>query len=771
MTSKANLVAFLWRYAIMMSVHLLLRGIVRGLPWRTSIAAFAVCLFLSSVFLTATAESPRPLPVLPPLCVSAEDCFRSALAVNDRTGSLAQREQATALKIDQLRSVMELFPSTPWAPRARVVLGVLLIEREPAEATKLLRAAQPELPVIDDYFRLWIAESLSKQNEPIQAAELLETIPKIVPDSNLIAKAAYRTGEAWYSANVCFRAVDWLERAVALADKDQAAPMALSHQADCHLRENRLPEARTALKQLWLRYPQSPEARDAKTRLEGGLGGESWLPTAEEYLIRAQAFLGLSMQAEAVEELRRFLSLAPGHARRHEARLKLGVAYVRLKQYDQARETFRGLVADRVQESAEATVWLARVYLRQSLGDKLIELARSAAQGPLAGDQRAMVHLFAGVWLEDQGKFDEAIGMFRQVAKLGDSASQRAEGLWRAGWAQYRTARYKDAAETFRAVVELHVNGFEPQAMYWAARAEEHGKNANVGDQYARVCQRHAYSYYCQLAARRTSIPANQPAVGSVERPAGEEIERLPENRRPEIEKHAVYQRGIELKILGFAQEAARELGALTEQYSRDQDVLLAFSTMLSEVGAYHPALRVAKVHFREKLERSGLPTAPALWTVAYPTGLVPTIAAQGVTGVDPYLAAAIIREESQYDEKAVSVVGAVGLMQLMPVTANAVAQRYGFPTVGREDLFDQETNIRLGVRYLGLLIEQYSGNLAHAVAAYNAGPIAVNNWIAVHRGRDQDEFVELIPYQETRLYVKRVLRSYGEYRRLHGAS
>jgi soluble lytic murein transglycosylase len=307
--------------------------------------------------------------------------------------------------------------------------------------------------------------------------------------------------------------------------------------------------------------------------------------------------------------------------------------------------------------------------------------------------------------------------------------------------------------------------------MYLAARAEEHGKNHNVGEQYVRVCQRYAYSYYCQLAARRTVMPVNLPAVAAVERPTAEEAERLPESRRPEIEKHIVYQRGIELKILGFAQDAARELGALTEQYSRDQDVLLAFSTMLSEVGAYHPALRVAKVHFREKLEKSGLPTTPALWTVAYPTGLVPTIAAQGVSAVDPYLAAAIIREESQYDEKAVSVVGAIGLMQLMPVTANAVAQRYGFPMVGREELFDQETNIRLGVRYLGQLLEQYGGNLAHAVAAYNAGPIAVNNWIVTHRGRDQDEFVELIPYQETRLYVKRVLRSYGEYRRLHGAS
>jgi len=558
---------------------------------------------------------------------------------------------------------------------------------------------------------------------------------------------------------------------MALADKDSAAPLALWHQAECHTRENRLPEARNTLKQLWLRYPQSQEAREAKARLDTALGGESWAPTAEDHWIRAQAFLSLAMQAEAVEELRRFLTMAPGHPRRFEARLKLGVAYVRLKQYDQARETFRGLVADRVPESAEATVWLARVYLRQNQGDKLIELARSVVQGSLAGDQRAMVHLFAGVWLEDQGQFDEAIGMFRQVAKLGDSASQRAEGLWRAGWAQYRTARYRESAETFRTVAELRVNGFEPQALYWAARADEREKNNSAAEQYARVCQRHAYSYYCQLAARRTSLPLASPAVATAERLVGDETERLPENRRPEIERHAVYQRGIELKILGFAQDAARELGALTEQYSRDQDVLLAFSTLLNEVGAYHPALRVAKVHFKEKLERSGLSTAPALWTVAYPTGLLPTIAAQGVSAVDPYLAAAIIREESQYDEKAVSVVGAVGLMQLMPVTANAVAQRYGFPTVGREELFDQETNIRLGVRYLGQLLDQYGGNLAHAVAAYNAGPIAVNNWIVMHRGREQDEFVELIPYQETRLYVKRVLRSYGEYRRLHNGT
>lgn len=133
---------------------------------------------------------------------------------------------------------------------------------------------------------------------------------------------------------------------------------------------------------------------------------------------------------------------------------------------------------------------------------------------------------------------------------------------------------------------------------------------------------------------------------------------------------------------------------------------------------------------------------------------------------------AAIIREESQYDRRAVSRVGAIGLMQVMPTTANQVARRLGFPGMGREDLFDQETNIRIGVRYLEQLVEQFAGNVIYVIAAYNAGPAAVNAWIAMNRGRDPDEFVELIPYQETRQYVKRVLRSYHEYLRLNnGAS
>ncbi|HEX5545473.1 MAG TPA: lytic transglycosylase domain-containing protein, partial [Nitrospira sp.] len=108
-------------------------------------------------------------------------------------------------------------------------------------------------------------------------------------------------------------------------------------------------------------------------------------------------------------------------------------------------------------------------------------------------------------------------------------------------------------------------------------------------------------------------------------------------------------------------------------------------------------------------------------------------------------------------------------LMQVMPATANAVAQQHRLPNLSREDLFDQETNIRIGTRYVEQLFTQFAGNVVQTIAAYNAGPLVVGTWAATYRGLSEDEFVELIQYQETRQYVKRVLRSYKEYLRLAG--
>jgi len=738
---------------------------------RPIVIRFYVCSLL--LFLGSVAGS-VVLPAEPDSCDQPEPCFHAAVLPKERLGKALTKDQVLALRLDRLQRLMDRFPETLWAKRAGLLSGVLSTERNPAAAIPFLRAAQRDFIVLDDYLRLWIGQAQLNLGESKEAAILLESIPMAVPDSNILAKAAYKTGEAWYQASACQEATAWMTKAVAMNDKDASAPQAYLRRGACRLRENNVPEGRELLQQLWVRFPYAPEAKEAEALLSSNLGGETWTVQPAERLTRAQAFLGQAFHAEAIEELKKFLQADPHSPRRPEARLKLGIAQVRLKQYDQARETFRALAKEAGPESREASVWLARVYLRQGQGDKLMEVGRLLPSTSLSAEQKGQIMLFVGMWLEDQKQFDDAIAKYQHVAKQGEPASQRAEGQWRVGWVYYRTGRYREAAESLRTLAEQHDSEYEPQALYWLGRAGELSQPSEAQQYYRKLCQRNRFTYYCQLARERMKGLGQEPilevTVASSE-PSTDGETAAPAVTRADIAQQTAYRRAIELKTLGLDADAAHEVAVLTERYSREPDALVALSTMLNEVGAYHQALRLARARFRDQLERTGGTIAPSLWNVAYPTGLLPTIKLQGAKGVDPYLIAAIIREESQYDVKAVSRVGAIGLMQVMPATANTVAQRVGLPAVGREDLFDQETNIRIGVRYVEQLLEQFSGNLVYTIASYNAGPLAVGNWITQYRGQGEDEFVELIPYQETRQYVKRVLRSYREYVRLGGLS
>lgn len=696
-------------------------------------------------------------------CESAERCFRAAVTVEP---SLPAQERAR-IKIERLRGVQERHPGSVWAKRAGLLMGLLLAEREPAEAVRFLRIALRDLPLLEDYLRLWIGESLLKTGDALQAAALFDSITEAVPDTLLTSHAAFRSGQAWSQAGQCGKAVDPLVRAVSINPQVQTTPAALLMLADCQIRENRPAEASTTLRQLWVQYPNSPEAHEASARLASGVNGEAWHPTPEEVYGRALAFFSLALHTEAVQEFQRFLSMAPQHAWCEEAKFRLGMALVRLKRYDQAKEVYQGLIAGSSSGAGEAAVWLARIYLRQGEGERLLALPTSFPKLTLSGEQRATILMLGGVWLEDQGQYDQAITKYRQVAQSKDALGQHLEALWRIGWVYYRRGQYQAALETFQKTVSGKEDPqWSPQALYWMARVQEHLNDSQADASYLRLCRQHPFTYYCQLAQSmgKRSVPIS---VSNGSLPSLRQWQSA--EGKPDLGRHLHFLKAYELKILGMDQDAAKELAALTEQFARDRAALVELSALLSDVGAYHQALRLTRLYFRDGLERGGEPVPAVLWSAAYPMVYLPMIRAHAGVSVDPFLAAAIIREESQYDIQALSRVGAIGLMQVMPTTAQAMAKKIGASDVMREDLFDQETNIRFGVKYLEQLLQQFSGNIIHAVAAYNAGPQVVSSWIQKYGEKEPDEFVELIPYRETRQYVKRVLRSYREYSRLAG--
>jgi soluble lytic murein transglycosylase len=176
------------------------------------------------------------------------------------------------------------------------------------------------------------------------------------------------------------------------------------------------------------------------------------------------------------------------------------------------------------------------------------------------------------------------------------------------------------------------------------------------------------------------------------------------------------------------------------------------------------------RVEARAVLRRPPEGSGRAIWALAYPPaygGYVTQYTA--ASNVPPSLLMALMREESALDPGAVSASGAIGLTQLMLPTAQQVARRLKLTKPDRLALTDPEISIRIGAAYLGQLLRLYGGAPAQALAAYNAGEGAVGRWRAGGRDADLDEWIEEIPFEETRGYVKRVLRSDASYRLLSG--
>lgn len=201
----------------------------------------------------------------------------------------------------------------------------------------------------------------------------------------------------------------------------------------------------------------------------------------------------------------------------------------------------------------------------------------------------------------------------------------------------------------------------------------------------------------------------------------------------------------------------------------------LGLAFMLADIyvegGEPFKANGVLQRRFREFVRHGGANIPPRFWEILFPLNYWENIRTEAERrGVDPYLMASIIRQESGFEPTTVSNAGAVGLMQIMPAEASRIAEKGGLAEVTRETLFDPSVNIAVGAAEYRQKLDLMNGNDVLAIAAYNAGEDAVGRWLSQTPIDDLDTFVESIPYAETRLYVKTVTRNRFEYRRIYAA-
>ena len=269
---------------------------------------------------------------------------------------------------------------------------------------------------------------------------------------------------------------------------------------------------------------------------------------------------------------------------------------------------------------------------------------------------------------------------------------------------------------------------------YWRARALAEQQRPEAALVFATLATE--ANYYGFLAAARLGEPFN---VCQQDLPADAAIQRR-------LKRDAEFERAVELHHVGLNHHARVTWASLTRRLSRDD--LRQAALLAAGEGWYDRAINAlgnsgdmrAYAWRFPMVERARVQQASDRWQV------------------DPALVYGLMRAESAMQPDALSPVGARGLLQLMPTTADAVARRNGLPFNGQADLMRPDINIPLGVAHLAELERRYNGDWIHVAAAYNAGANAVARWLDTRPKHDRDIWLETLPFFETRDYVPRVL-------------
>lgn len=377
----------------------------------------------------------------------------------------------------------------------------------------------------------------------------------------------------------------------------------------------------------------------------------------------------------------------------------------------------------------------------------------SEAEAAEAAYQRARL-------LDDLGNETEAAHAYRAVASRYPTREVAGASLWRLGWLAYARGKSREAAEAWGKLTEVPGGrAHRPGALYWTGRAKHAiGQRADADRAWKRVVAEAPRSYYGVLAAQRVEVAetTKPPSVT------------LPADPMAAVADDPGYARVDLLRRVGLIEDAWLELEDVVHRSIGDVVRLYGLSGAYVRDERYHLALRILRRHFAG-LAVTGHPALPqAFWEMLYPFGWRQSVVeAADREGLDPYLVAALVREESSYFPRAISRAGARGLMQLMPGTAALVARHQGIALDGVDTLHDPAVNLELGTRFLAGMLKEFRDPRL-ALAAYNAGPGRVRQWLKTKKSDDVEAFVEQIPFDETRGYVKRVMFSWEEYKRIY---
>lgn len=342
---------------------------------------------------------------------------------------------------------------------------------------------------------------------------------------------------------------------------------------------------------------------------------------------------------------------------------------------------------------------------------------------------------------------------------------------WRDAWMNYRMRNYSEAARLMEEQVVRYGAGIEaPSALYWRGRMYEEQEHdfAHAAACYRSLNLNYINFYYGVLARARLSVLGSQPEVAPTVALAAVRKVSVPDLAGvvPENDPHV-----IKAKLLANAalnEYIAPEIAASPEA---GEWGALAQAQIYSSYGEYTRALQSMK---KSGISFFAIPSSQvpgSYWRLLFPQPYWGDLVADSEkNGLDPYLVASLIRQESEFNAGAISPAKAIGLMQLLPSVGKENAKKEGIRKFSPGELLNPTMNLQLGTRNLRQVLDRFGGQPEYALAAYNAGDVPVRQWMSAGDYKDIPEFVESIPYTETREYVQAIMRNREMYKTLYSA-
>ncbi len=479
--------------------------------------------------------------------------------------------------------------------------------------------------------------------------------------------------------------------------------------------------------------------------------------------------------AQAYENL---LKVYPDAERLEEVQLRRGISLVESKQPAQGVLPLAKVNSRNADQQGDALFYQARALrLSNRAAESAVLVDRLISQYPKYRRTAEALNELAN-YLDKASRQAEAAARKRQLIGQFAKSDYAAEASYELGAYAYQLKNYAEAAR----ILEQHLmtyrypeTKFIGEACFLAAKSEEKlGNRARALALYDMAAERYQYGYDGLVSSRRAAAIRNSDKTLKAEQSA--DFDRIRRNavyveplRETSTEQDAIrLARFEDLTTIWADDLGLKELNQALDKAPASPRLNLRLAEHYAGRGDNFQATIILRRGYPDIYSYKDEEVPKAAWEIMFPLFHWDTIKQEAHRyGIDPYLAAALIRQESVFNPNAISRVGARGLMQLMPATGQLVSKQQGNGTITANDLLNPDLNIKLGMTYLAQMIGQL-GRFEYAAAGYNAGPGRAKRWVAERGSLDMEDWIESIPFSETRGYVKSILRYAANYRRFY---